>query len=874
MLATTCRVAPAPHLPLQLAHRSPCDRHGHFLPPGTPPLPPPPKSNDDWTPFALRAGFELADILYLKAHLSQRTINELLEIWSATLVPHSDLPPILDHRDLHAQIDAIKLGNIPWRSYTAQYQWLRPNNGPVPEWMQDKYQLWYRDPRQVVRHILANPEFTSGIDYAPHRDFQDEERQYHDFMSGDWAWEQCDIIAMDPTTHGSMFVPIILGTDKTTVSVATGQHTYHPVYLSVGNVHNRLRRAHKAALVLIGFLPIPKGTREDTKCKLFRDFRRRLYHGSLTVMNDTLKPYMTTWDIVQCADYHFRRAIYGIGPHISDYPEQSVAAGIVYGCCDADPADLDGSPAELRTLKQLLSLFNVTHEDTLWFGYGIVPDFLPFTTEFPHLLHQAIKGTFKDHLVTWVEEYLTLQHGSSRGSEILDEVDRRVALVPLFPGLHRFKQGRNFQQWTGNDSKAFMKVFVTSLEGFVPIDIIKTLISFLDLCYIARLDTISESSLDALDNALEKFHHYRKIFHETGVRPTGFSLPRQHALTHYRHHIEKFGALNGLSSSITESKHITAVKKPWRQSSHYEALGQMLTINTRNDKLNAARVDFSTRSMLDGTCLGEALKGLRDPLEDVTGGGDNAEGDLNDNDDHGRDLDAEEDDEETGPVDGPPTLSNVSLALKRARGYPLNSFWELGQHIKQENLEALVRNPAFTGTPSLSACPTVESVQEISVFHSAKATFRAPSNASGIEGLYRETIRSTPRWQTSGVTAPRRDPVLLATGSDTAGVRGLDVARFKDKSFECTLVHEYCKAFTDPDPDNGLWIFEPDYSNDGYRIMSVVHLDSVIRAAHLLPAFKDDTPMPREINFTHTLNVFKAFYLNKYIDYHAFETLT
>ena len=56
-----------------------------------------------------------------------------------------------------------------------------------------------------------------------------------------------------------MFVPIVLGTNKTTVSVAIGQHEYHPVYLSIGNVHNRIRRAHKHALVLIGFLPIPKG---------------------------------------------------------------------------------------------------------------------------------------------------------------------------------------------------------------------------------------------------------------------------------------------------------------------------------------------------------------------------------------------------------------------------------------------------------------------------------------------------------------------------------------------------------------------------------------------------------------------------------------
>lgn len=56
-----------------------------------------------------------------------------------------------------------------------------------------------------------------------------------------------------------MFVPIILGSDKTTVSVATGQNDYYPLYLSIGNVQNHMRRAHKNALVVIGFLPIPKG---------------------------------------------------------------------------------------------------------------------------------------------------------------------------------------------------------------------------------------------------------------------------------------------------------------------------------------------------------------------------------------------------------------------------------------------------------------------------------------------------------------------------------------------------------------------------------------------------------------------------------------
>lgn len=54
-------------------------------------------------------------------------------------------------------------------------------------------------------------------------------------------------------------MPIILGSDKTTVSVASGQNDFYPLYLSIGNIHNSVRRAHRNGLALIGFLAIPKG---------------------------------------------------------------------------------------------------------------------------------------------------------------------------------------------------------------------------------------------------------------------------------------------------------------------------------------------------------------------------------------------------------------------------------------------------------------------------------------------------------------------------------------------------------------------------------------------------------------------------------------
>lgn len=44
--------------------------------------------------------------------------------------------------------------------------------------------------------------------------------------------------------------------------------------------------------------------------------------------------------------------------------------------CDADAADLDNSIAQLRTREQFFALLETEGNDELWFGYGIVPNFL------------------------------------------------------------------------------------------------------------------------------------------------------------------------------------------------------------------------------------------------------------------------------------------------------------------------------------------------------------------------------------------------------------------------------------------------------------------------------------------------------------------
>ena len=151
---------------------------------------------------------------------------------------------------------------------------------------------------------------------------------------------------------------------------------------------------------------------------------------------------------------------------------------------------------------------------------------------------------------------------------------------------------------------------MNAIQAFVPPEIVKTFSTFLNFYYIARRDVITDDSLEELNIALQKFHEARQVFSGTvrAVGLSGFSLPRQHAMVHYYDHIKNFGAPNGLCSSITESKHIAAVKRPWRRSNKHAALPQMLKSNERLDKLAAARVDFTARGMLEDSCLIQAIK--------------------------------------------------------------------------------------------------------------------------------------------------------------------------------------------------------------------------------------------------------------------------
>ncbi|KAH0834698.1 hypothetical protein J3R83DRAFT_10225 [Lanmaoa asiatica] len=571
----------------------PCDALGEFLPVGSPPASRERRPQDDWAPFHSRLQFKLADFLYTRNQMPAKQIDTLLDIWAESLCDVGGRPLFATHNDLYNTIDAIPLGDVKWQGFAVKYTGtnMPDDNGEAP-WMEDAYDVWFCCPLQTIHNMLANPELKEKMDFRPYQEYDAQlgDRRFQDFMSGDWAWDQSDIIVQDnPECEGAAFVPLIMGSDKTTVSVATGQHDYYPLYLSLGNLHNT--------------------TREEAKTARFRKFRHQLFHVALSHILQGLKPYLERWEVVRCSDDHYRQVVYGLGPYIADYEEQALLACIVCNWCArclGHRKNLDEGGL-WRSRKHTDLLINELDTNILWEEFSIVGDLVPFTNDFPwadicrllspDILHQLIKGTFKDHLVDWVEKYLVLTHGQKQADVILDEIDRHIASVASFSGLRRFPQGCHFKQWTGDDSKALMKVYLAAIEGYVPRDMLRTFRAFLEFCYLVRKDIITKPDLVQLQDALSRFHQYHEVFKNAGVVQS-FSLPRQHSLSHYFELIKQFGAPNGLCSSITESKHIKAVKMPYRRSSHHQALGQMLVINQRLDKLTSAQVDFQARGML------------------------------------------------------------------------------------------------------------------------------------------------------------------------------------------------------------------------------------------------------------------------------------
>lgn len=200
----------------------------------------------------------------------------------------------------------------------------------------------------------------------------------------------------------------------------------------------------------------------------------------------------------------------------------------------------------------------------------------------------------------------------------------------------------------------------------------------------------------------------------------------------------------------------------------------------------------------------------------------------------------------------------------------------VGTFLSEDHSSDSLSNISTSGSegfnPEQIACLTA------TIFLSTVATFHAPSDLSNRNGITKERIRATSSWRNEG---PRYDCIYITTSSELEehNISIGRVYRFlaihhDDMTYPCAVIRWYTRVGNCPDDKTGMWVVKPGTRRNGMPFMAVIHLETVIRAVHLIPVYQHRTSgIPVGITPSQTLDAFPQFYVNKYIDHHAFELM-
>ena len=169
----------------------------------------------------------------------------------------------------------------------------------------------------------------------------------------------------------------------------------------------------------------------------------------------------------------------------------------------------------------------------------------------------------------------------------------------------------------------------------------------------------------------------------------------------------------------------------------------------------------------------------------------------------------------------------------------------------------------------------------IYTFNSACSRFYSLSDICGIQGMWREYIRSTSNWRNED---PHQDCVFIRTNpsrnptENSNSMPSFDVAWvlsffsfvYDYTAYPCAVVQWFDKIGNRPNDNTGMWRVCPSTLPNWTVHITIVHLDAIYWATHLVSVYGRQ-PISRNIKPCHSYDAFNMFYVNKYVDHHAFE---
>lgn len=333
---------------------------------------------------------------------------------------------------------------------------------------------------------------------------------------------------------GSTVVPIILSSDKTQLSVFSGDKTAYPLYMTIGNIDKSIRRKPTyGAQILIGYLPTTNFSGTDLTDDAARVTRARIFHHALNLIFEPLKQAAKDGVQLTSGDGAIRRGFPILACYVADYPEQCLVACTRYGktCpkCTIRSTELgDNKKGEprmqndtlhtLRHANRLLPL-GITRVDECLKQNGLTFVPSPFYQNWPHadihsaitpdILHQLYQGLIK-HIIGWLQSLIG-EH----------ELDMRFKRLPRTHGIRLFTSGiSGLVKVSGNEHKDISAQLLGCLINApgVPAEAIRATRALLDFLYIAQYESHTDGSLRFLQESLDEFHRNKDVFIKLGAR--------------------------------------------------------------------------------------------------------------------------------------------------------------------------------------------------------------------------------------------------------------------------------------------------------------------------------------------------------------------
>ncbi|KAG6372406.1 hypothetical protein JVT61DRAFT_7879 [Boletus reticuloceps] len=378
--------------------------------------------------------------------------------------------------------------------------------------------LFYRDPIECIQSLLSHPLFEHSINFVPRKVWSTTARLSHiydEWLMGEHTWDlQASPTLSDLNTElpeGGTLLGVVLSSDKTNISIMSGNRMAHLLLLTLANITSDIRS--KGSLhghLLLALFPVPSFIHKKSHVhSLLSD---RLFHHCLNLVLIPLKTAAAIGVMMSDLWGNLRYCFTPLVGYIVDMPEQSLLAGtnprtspmsiatykefsdnkrhdprtaqytlnaISAACAQADPNDFTSF---LKAAKS--RVLNGVHEP-FWRDWPL-SDPARFLKVEP--LHHFFRFSW-DHDKQWCI--------SAVGE---DEFDYHFSLLQTLVGYRSFPDGiSKLKQVTGCDHRSIQQYILCVIAGTVALHFLTAICALLDFRYLAQMPVFNDQVLIKLD---------------------------------------------------------------------------------------------------------------------------------------------------------------------------------------------------------------------------------------------------------------------------------------------------------------------------------------------------------------------------------------